>query len=511
MSAKNGCGLWFFLFVLGVAAVALFALLGALGPAHTTTSEYSLSMCLGRDVVSRSSGELLDHSSCLKYGKVDNEYGFQDHFDHTVKDMVMMVEIPYRTTEFVFSRWFQYMLVDLDMQFKSDKFVNAIHDAQIPVFVFDVAIGYRNSLKGPWNMLANGTVIRHLKCPVQEPKGFRDCAMIPLFELGSVHHLRYLVNLRLRFVPLADHVHEYRGISQLGDMSIVEIHQNLHFTQIWLAMKSVLFLFTTTALVVFLYKTRHKARSLIDVTLIGLGCAVAWLGFPIEYLSLYVNCPWMIVYNDIRSGVVILAMAVYWIVFIGEHTEVSPNGRTFGRYWKQIAAITLSCTTLFVYEFCQRGIQVVYPFFSMWESPKTAMVANTFLWVAIGFAALYGLMLLFAVVHVWWSVARKEKVVETLSETAKAEYRKSMSRFKFLLFLLVVTSVLTIATYMPTELHEYGLEASPVTYSVYSGLLTGSYALWNVYTIIVLIISTLGAQDAAARSAEQLMTKTSQE
>ena len=99
----------------------------SVGPAHTTTSEYSLSMCLGRDVVSRSSGELLDHSSCLKYGKVDNEYGFQDHFDRTVKDMVMMVEIPYRTTEFVFSRWFQYMLVDLDMQFKSDKFVNAIH------------------------------------------------------------------------------------------------------------------------------------------------------------------------------------------------------------------------------------------------------------------------------------------------------------------------------------------------------------------------------------------------
>ena len=52
-------------------------------------------------------------------------------------------------------------------------------------------------------------------------QGYRDCAMIPLFELGSVHHLRYLVNLRLRFIPLADHVHEYRGISQLGDMSIV--------------------------------------------------------------------------------------------------------------------------------------------------------------------------------------------------------------------------------------------------------------------------------------------------
>ena len=48
--------------------------------------------------------------------------------------------------------------------------VSPTADAQIPVFVFDVAIGYRNSLKGPWSMLANGTVIRHLKCPVQERK-----------------------------------------------------------------------------------------------------------------------------------------------------------------------------------------------------------------------------------------------------------------------------------------------------------------------------------------------------
>ena len=40
--------------------------------------------------------------------------------------------------------------------------------------------------------------------------------------------------------------------------------------------------------------------------------------------------------------------------FIPHSQQVSPNGRTFGRYWKQIAAITLSCTTLFVYEFCQR-------------------------------------------------------------------------------------------------------------------------------------------------------------
>ena len=47
---------------------------------------------------------------------------------------------------------------------------------------------------------------------------------------------------------------------------------------------------------------------------------------PLEFLTLYVDCPWMIVYNDVRTGIVILAMAVYWIVFIGEHTEVRSQG-----------------------------------------------------------------------------------------------------------------------------------------------------------------------------------------
>ena len=45
--------------------------------------------------------------------------------------------------------------------------------------------------------------------------------MVSLFELGSVHHGRYLVNLQLHFMPLADHVHEFRGLSQLSEIMVL--------------------------------------------------------------------------------------------------------------------------------------------------------------------------------------------------------------------------------------------------------------------------------------------------
>ena len=136
---------------------------------------------------------------------------------------------------------------------------------------------------------------------------------------------------------------------------------------------------------------------------------------------------------------------------------------------------------------------MLYPFFSLWSTPQTRLLASVFLWVAMAFAALYSLMLLTALVGVWRSVGRKEKMVEKLQESAQISYRRSMARFKFLLLILVVTATLTMATFIPTEIHEYGLETKSGALSVYSGLLTGSYALWNVYTIIVLVVHVQGS------------------
>ena len=54
------------------------------------------------------------------------------------------------------------------------------------------------------------------------------------------------------------------------------------------------------------------------------------LSVPVEIVSLYLDCPWLIVFNDVRAGLVFLSMAMYWIVFIGEHSEVSLEHHTCG-------------------------------------------------------------------------------------------------------------------------------------------------------------------------------------
>lgn len=53
-----------------------------------------------------------------------------------------------------------------------------------------------------------------------------------------------------------------------------------------------------------------------------------------------------------------------------------------------------------------------------------------------------------------------------------------MARFKFLLVVLVVTATITIATFIPTEIHEYGLETKSGALSIYSEfLLSGSWSI----------------------------------
>lgn len=48
---------------------------------------------------------------------------------------------------------------------------------------------------------------------------------------------------------------------------------------------------------------------------------------------------------------------------------------------------------------------------------------SVFLWIAVVIAALYSLMLLSALVGVWRSVSKKEKMVEKLQESAQISYR----------------------------------------------------------------------------------------
>lgn len=87
--------------------------------------QYSMSICLGKGIVRRAQGALVDHNSCQTLGgKVNRHFGLEDLSNYDVDDALFILEIPFHNTKYVFSRWFQFMITDVDFRFKSSQYID---------------------------------------------------------------------------------------------------------------------------------------------------------------------------------------------------------------------------------------------------------------------------------------------------------------------------------------------------------------------------------------------------
>ena len=88
---------------------------------------YGMSICLGKGIAKRSRGALIDHNSCQTLGgTVDRNFGLEDLSNYGVDDALFILEMPFYNTDYVFSRWFQFMITDLDFKFKSNKYIDSL-------------------------------------------------------------------------------------------------------------------------------------------------------------------------------------------------------------------------------------------------------------------------------------------------------------------------------------------------------------------------------------------------
>lgn len=195
----------------------------------------------------------------------------------------------------------------------------------------------------------------------------------------------------------------------LSNLWMVAIHQNGGFTQVWLALK--LFFTAITLATLFWYCRRlgqltasRREATLLEKTLIALGLGITQLNLPVEYVALFLDIEFMSFLCDIRQGVFHCSLLAFWIIFIGEHLLVEDGhgvvggGRRLGlaAYGKQLGTILAAYVSLFVFESTERGIQVVDPFYSIWEvNASFAMVCIT---ATILFAIGYFLFLSY---HLW--------------------------------------------------------------------------------------------------------------
>lgn len=65
--------------------------------------------------------------------------------------------------------------------------------------MIDARLAYRNNNETEWKLYAESMEVRSLDCEIDDPKEDHNynCGLIPLFELGSLHHDFYLINIRL--------------------------------------------------------------------------------------------------------------------------------------------------------------------------------------------------------------------------------------------------------------------------------------------------------------------------
>ena len=88
---------------------------------------------------------------------------------------------------------------------------------------------------------------RNLDCDIDEDLKktgyYYNCSTIPLFDLGSLHHDYYLVNLRIPgAVDFDGHsLIDNDKLGKLIDLWMIAIHQNGGFTKVWLGLKTFFF------------------------------------------------------------------------------------------------------------------------------------------------------------------------------------------------------------------------------------------------------------------------------
>ena len=299
------------------------------------------------------------------------------------------------------------------------------HDPRVTLFM-KARLGYRN--KGDpdhaWKPIDDSFVHRNLDCTIDEEQkrdGYNyDCSMLNLFELGSLHHDYYLLNIRLPSVyqengALID-INDTLG--KLVDVRLVAIYQNGGFTKVWVSLKTVFFPIIIIEMIWFWRRISMLPResTLLEKMLFALGCSLTFLNLPLEYFTLSFDMPWLTLFNDVKQGIFYATLMTFWMIFAGEHC-INDSGAGAGEknglvaYWRKLAVVLFGCTCLFVFDMCERGVQLKNPFYSIWSTDIGTNLALGFIILAGVSAGLFFLFLCYMIYRVFMSISEKQVII----------------------------------------------------------------------------------------------------
>ncbi|XP_066297973.1 protein wntless homolog [Branchiostoma lanceolatum] len=473
--------------VLLVVQIVFFMIGGLIAPSPTSPIRYIASKCVDRG----------HHKSkwFVPWGPKDQVCEKVQDFDEATRkhiganDIVFAAHIPLPNREMV--RWFQFllMIMELDVAFKVDNPV-----AENAVVTMEAGLAYRDDRLSEWTPVARSTEERKLVCNFSHSKTadnegrYYDCDMVPLFELGSCFHKYYLINIRL---PVREKQNINLNIGDIKDVNLIGIHQNGGFTKVWLSVKTTL---TPTIIIILVWYWRrvtqlNRKPVLLEKTIFALGLSMAFINLPLELITIAVDVPWMLLLSDIRQGIFYCMLLSFWIIFTGEHLMDQSERNRLSVYWRQVGAITFGCLCMFIFDMCERGVQLTNPFYSIWVTETGKNLALAFIILAGVCASIYFFFLCFMVFKVFRNISGKRASLPTMSDVRRLHYEGLIYRFKFLMLFTLLCAATTVIFFIISQVNEghwkWGEEH---TVEINSAFLTGVYGMWNVYVFSVICL-----------------------
>ena len=378
------------------------------------------------------------------------------------ENIVFSVQMP--RPHLHFSRWQQNLIGVLSADIEYETGVE--HEHRVDLLI-KARIGYRNrgDPPGAWKEYASSMVFRHLDCEIDNDKKMDkytyNCSIIPLFELGSLHHDYYLLNFRLPSIFDDDGktVEIANKLGRLSDFWLTGIHQNGGFTMIWVALKTVFFPLVLGELWWFYNRLQQLPRptTLLEKMLLILGTSLSLLNIPLEYATLSFDMPWLPLFNDVKQGIFYASLMIFWLIFAGEHLmneDGTGEKNGFYAYWKKIAVVLFGCTCLFIFDLCERGAQLRNPFSSIWVTDLGTQLALSFIILAGVSAGIFFLFLCFLIYRVFLTIAQKQASLSSMSRVRRLHYQGIIWRFRFLMMATLVTAAMTTISFILGQVSE---------------------------------------------------------
>uniref|UniRef100_T1GYF3 Protein wntless n=1 Tax=Megaselia scalaris TaxID=36166 RepID=T1GYF3_MEGSC len=337
-----------------------------------------------------------------------------------------------------FSRWQQNLIGVLQVDVAFDK---SVREAVKEDIILDIRLAYRNKNdpETKWTLYAHSLEKRSLDCQlynIQDEAVF-NCEMMPLFELGALHHDFYLLNIRL---PMDTDMQMNTKIGHLHDLNLTVIFQNGGFTM---------------------------------------------------FLTLEFEMPYMLLLSDIRQGVFYAILLSFWLIFAGEHMLIQDSGEksTLKTYWKHLSAVVIGCFSLLIFDLCERGVQLRNPFSSIWTSRIGTHFALAFIILGGLSAGIYFLFLCAMIWKVFGNISMKRTSFSAMSQARRLHYEGIIYRFKFLMLATLSCAAVTIAAFILGQVSEGQYKWDEHLHvEVASAFLTGIYGMWNIYIAALLIL-----------------------